>query len=135
MGKGFGNGERGFTLLEVLVASSIVAVALLLGGGIHWRIEAIGRGLDTEVELLRNAHSVVESLRAGALPLRSSPVDEALAGLEPSGEMRNMNIVVEPTDLSGLCHVLVQGRSRAKRSGWHDVSLETRVWRPGASCR
>ncbi len=135
MAKVAGSTERGFTLLEVLVAASVVAVALLLGGGIHWRVQAVGRGLDAEAELLRNAHAVVESLRAGAHPLVSGPVNTALAWVEPTGELHSMNLVVRASELPGLCQVRVQARSRAKRSGWHDISLDTQIWQQGASCK
>jgi len=131
-----GCAERGFTLLEVLVALTIVGIALLLGGGIHWRVQAIGRGLEVEAELLRRAQGVVESVRAGVHPLATGPVNAELAWVgSVGGEMQSMNLVVEPAELAGLCQVRVHGRSRGKRSGWHDVNLETLVWRPGASCK
>ena len=71
--------ESGFTLVEALVALTIVGGALLLEVGAQWQSRAALDGLAIESALLASAEATVESVRAGALPLTSGPVDPMLA--------------------------------------------------------
>jgi prepilin-type N-terminal cleavage/methylation domain-containing protein len=60
--------ERGFTLIEVLVALAIAGVLMLSAAGLYWQQKEIGQRLVAQRaadEALENAY---ESLRAGLTP-------------------------------------------------------------------
>jgi hypothetical protein len=135
----------GFTLLEALLALALVGVALLLDLGLQAQARAIEARLAIEADLLRRAEAVVESVRAGAHPLASGPVDGALAWPVSADPALRMSLLVEPTEVPGLCRVEVRGSmpwrvgsplpQGAGEGAVHDVRVDTLIWRPGASCR
>jgi prepilin-type N-terminal cleavage/methylation domain-containing protein len=128
-------GSAGFTLIEALVALVLVGVAILLDLGLQMQSREIDARLAAEAELLRRAEAVLESVRAGVHPLTSGPVDGTLAWPDPADPALAMILLVERTDVAGLCHLVVRGQSREPRGRPHDVELETLLWRPGSLCR
>ena len=128
--------ESGFTLVEALVALTIVGGALLLEVGAQWQSRAALDGLAIESALLASAEATVESVRAGALPLTSGPVDPMLA--LPGGALEvgeELTVEVGTSVVAGLCRLTVKGRAVDRRGRLHSIELQTQVWRPGASCR
>ena len=128
--------DSGFTLVEALVALMIVGLALLLEVGAQWQSRAALDGLAVESALLKSAEATVESVRAGALPLTSGPVDAMLALPRGSFEAgQELSLAVGTSGVAGLCRLSVRGLARDRRGRLHSIELQTQVWRPGASCR
>jgi type II secretory pathway pseudopilin PulG len=119
--------QSGFTLIEALLAATILTLALLLGVGLVLQQPRIVRRLDAQREALHAMETALESLRAGALPLKSQRLDLRSAGV-PSGPI--LWITVEPAGYPpGLWQVSV-------RAAWtlegqiRQSEVETMVWRP-----
>jgi prepilin-type N-terminal cleavage/methylation domain-containing protein len=124
----------GFTLVEALVALALIGLGLLLDLGLQAQSRELEQYLGAEADLVRRAEAAIESVRAGVHPLRSGPVDPALAWPSAADPPVAMILVVDPSDVDGLCRLMVRGQSRSARGRPHDVTLETLVWRPGAAC-
>jgi prepilin-type N-terminal cleavage/methylation domain-containing protein len=129
------SGARGFSLIEALIALVLVGIALMLDLGLQAQSREIEDRLAVEAELLRRAEAVIESVRAGEHPLRSGAIDPARAWPNPAPPELAMIVVVDRTEVSGLCRVTVRGQMRGKRDRPHDVELETLIWRAGAPCQ
>jgi Tfp pilus assembly protein PilV len=124
----------GFSLVEALIALMLVGVALVLDLGLQAQSREIEARLAVEAELLRRAEAVIESVRAGNhLPV-NGPVDPDLAWPNPADPSLAMILVVDATDVAGVCRVTVHGQQRGRRGRPHDVELTTLLWQPGASC-
>jgi prepilin-type N-terminal cleavage/methylation domain-containing protein len=128
------SGARGFSLVEALIALALVGVALLLDLGLQAQSREIEDRLAVEAELLRRAEAAIESVRAGQLPLRSDAVDPALAWPSAAPPELAMILVVDGTEVPGLCRVTVRGQMRGKRGRPHEVELETLIWQAGSPC-
>ena len=119
--------QSGFTLIEALLAATILTMALLLGVGLVLQQPRIVRRLDAQREALHAMETALESMRAGALPLQSQRLDLRAAG-DPAGPI--LWITVEPAGYPpGLWDVSV-------RAAWtlegqiRQSTVETMVWRP-----
>ena len=107
----------------------------MLDLGLQAQSREIDERLAVEAELLRRAEAAIESVRVGVHPLRSGAVDPALAWPTAAAPELAMILLVDTTDVSGLCRVTVRGQMRGRRGRLHDVELETLIWRAGSPCQ
>jgi prepilin-type N-terminal cleavage/methylation domain-containing protein len=123
-----GVGKRGFTLVEALAALLIVTMAILVAGNALQVHADAAKRLEIRQQLLRDAESVLESLRCGALPAITGPV-ELGEPFSPSPEILSTTFVVAtPQALPGLIHVTVRSRGYL-RDKPVELQLETMMWR------
>ena len=125
----------GFTLLEALLALTLVGLALMLDLGLRAQSREIEARAAAEADLLRRAGAVIESVRAGLHPLRTGPVDASRAWPWPAGPGVGMVLRVGATETAGVCRLVVWGHAAALRGPPHEVELATMVWQPGSPCR
>lgn len=119
--------QSGFTLLEALVAATLLTLALLLGVALVLQQPRIVRRLDAQREALHAMETAIESLRSGALPLQSQRLDlrSAAAPGAPS-----VWITVEPAGYPpGLWQVSVRA-AWATDGQVRQSRVETMIWRP-----
>lgn len=113
--------QRGFSLVETLIALTILGIALLLGMSLLLEQPRIARRLDAQRRALSELESTMEALRSGAIPLESTR-------LGPSGSPAVV-IQVTPAGPPDLYEVslravyLVEGRTRER-------TLESLIWSP-----
>jgi Tfp pilus assembly protein PilV len=124
----------GFSLVEALIALVLVGLALMLDLGLQAQSREIEDRLRVEAELVRRAESVIESVRAGQHPMRSGAVDPELAWPSAADPALAMILMVDPTEVSGVCRITVRGHLQGPRGRPHDVELETMIWRAGSPC-
>jgi len=118
--------QSGFTLIEALLAATLLTLALLLGMALVLQQRRIVRRLDAQRAALHEVEATLESLRAGVLPLMSQRLD--LRGpADPAG--MTLWITVEPAGYPpGLWQVslsaawTVDGEMKGNR-------VDTMIWR------
>jgi prepilin-type N-terminal cleavage/methylation domain-containing protein len=123
--------QRGFTLVEMLVALWIVGVALLGGIALVVQQPRVVKRIDAERQAVRALEWTLESLRAGLIPLQSEDlqgfVDSTVVGA-PAPDLR-VSVDVSPGAVAGLyeaslvARYTVLGQPRQRR-------LRTLFWRP-----
>jgi prepilin-type N-terminal cleavage/methylation domain-containing protein len=103
--------QRGFSLIETLIALAILGTALLLGAALLLQHPRVLRRLDAQREAYRAIESTLEAVRAGALPLQSLELDGFVTstGKQASEDLK-LSMVVRPGDLPGLYHVTLVAR-------------------------
>lgn len=103
--------QRGFSLLEALIALTILGVALLLGAALLLQHPRVVKRLDAERQAYRAIEATLESVRSGLLPLQSMEMDgfQTAAGSEASEDLV-LKMVVRPAALPGLHHVILEAR-------------------------
>jgi prepilin-type N-terminal cleavage/methylation domain-containing protein len=121
--------QSGFTLIETLIALTIIAVALLLAMALLLQQPRVVKRADAERAAMRAIEATLESIRAGTVPLAG----ERLEGFGLIGDAAPpdlaVGVEVAPGDDAGLYRVTlrasytVYGRPVVKR-------VDTLVWRP-----
>jgi len=97
---------NGFTLLEALIALTILGVALLLGMALVIQLPRDVRRLDAEREAMRAMEASLEAMRAGALPVENSELTGfiTMAGASAARDL-GITVLVTPTTRPGLYQV------------------------------
>ena len=124
--------RSGFTLLETLVALSLLAVAMLLTLSLIFQEPRTLNRLDAHEQAFRALEQTLEGIRAGrTVPLGRQPVDPGWLLLPEDPAARDLRIWSErqPESGSGLYRLTLTARYRAGRD-WYRRSLETLVWYP-----
>lgn len=118
--------ERGFTLLETLVALTILAMVLLTATGMVLYHPRTVRRLDAERQAYRALEATLEAVRAGGLPLESGVVP---AYTPPGSPARRLTVrmTVTPEPQPGLSRVVLEAEysvlnQRVRRK------IESMVW-------
>jgi prepilin-type N-terminal cleavage/methylation domain-containing protein len=125
--------RRGFTLVEVSVALWILLVALLSGIALVLQQPRVVRRIDAERQAVAVMEWTLEEMRAGLIPLQSTPdvgwtVSSFVVG-SPAPDLK-VAVAVVPAPTPGLYQVsltaryTVYGRLARRR-------LQTMFWRPG----
>ena len=113
--------QTGFTLVEALIATTIVMIALLMGMALVAQQPGIQRRLEAQRETLHALEGTLEALRAGALPLASQRLD---------ADDRTIWVDVQPASHPpGLYRVSLKALWRVEGKV-RERSIETLVWRP-----
>jgi prepilin-type N-terminal cleavage/methylation domain-containing protein len=96
----------GFTLIEALVALTILGIALLLGMALVIQLPRDVRRLDAERQAMRAMEASLEGMRAGTLPVENSELTGfiTMAGA-PAARDLGITVRVEATTRPGLYHV------------------------------
>jgi len=122
--------NRGFTLLEAMVALLLVTFAMLMGFGLMARQPHTIERLRASDEALRAIEATIETIRAGALPLESGFLQPAIAYPAPvQAEHLLLDLDVQPQEVDGLYEITVEARYQVGRR-MHRRSVTTLVWRP-----
>ncbi len=123
---------RGFTLLEALVALSLLAVAMLLTLALIYQEPRALRRLVAQEQAYHALEQTLESIRAGrAVELGRQPVDPAWLLLPEDPAARDLQLWSELVEESatGLFKLTLTARYRVDHR-WFEHSLETLVWEP-----
>jgi len=123
--------RRGFTLIEALVALSILSLVLLLGYGFLMRQPRALERLAAGDDALRALEASLETLRAGVIDLDEGMLQPVVAYPPPThaDEMIVDLEAVEPTDTEGVWSVTLEARYRVGNA-IQTRRLQSLVWRP-----
>lgn len=119
--------QRGASLLEGLIALAILGFAILIAAAFLNTQTIAAERLQAQSELVRQIEAVIEGLRAGTIPLRSSEAPTMLQSNEV--EELAVSLQVIPQDPPGLFEITVRAGCRS-RHGPLTRSITTLVWRP-----
>jgi prepilin-type N-terminal cleavage/methylation domain-containing protein len=121
----------GFTLVEALIALTLLGVALLLGMQLLVETPRIIRRIDAERQAFRALEATLESLRAGGGSFKE---DQELTGFFTAAGTKelppDLRVVVhaEKAHLPGLFHVTLTASYTVLHVAY-TKRLETLVWR------
>jgi len=123
-------GQGGFTLIEALIALVLLGVALLLGVELVLQNPRVVRRMDGERQAFRAMESTLESVRGGAIPLKTACLGtySTAVGTLASKDLK-IFMRVDPTDLPGLFQVTLQARYTEDKKKIRK-ELQTMVWSP-----
>ena len=115
--------ERGFSLLEVLVALALVSAILLFAAGFYWQSTRIDERLDAHRRAEAALTGAYELLRAGALPL----ADGLIA--DPTGTGQEVTATVSAAHTPGLARLELVARYEIQGTSFRRT-LEALVYAP-----
>jgi len=122
--------NRGFTLIEALMALLVLTLAMLLGYGFMMRQPQALQRLDAGDEALRALEASLETLRSGAIPLQPGMLQPVIAYPPPTKAVDLLvDLEVEPTDTPRLFAVSLEARYRVGRA-IHRRQVQSLIWSP-----
>lgn len=121
--------QRGFSLLEAVVALAIFGMAIMVAAGFLDAHMSAARRLETRADLVRAAEVILESLRGEALPFTVGAVDLSDQFPPQSSARVTTSVKVTPRSLTGLYEVRVEARA-VVRSEEMVVTVTTQMWKP-----
>jgi prepilin-type N-terminal cleavage/methylation domain-containing protein len=120
----------GFSLIEVLIALSLLGVALLLGMELVMQNPRIVRRTDGERQAFRAMESTLEAVRAGVIPLQTSELGGMVTAVgAPAPKDLTISMQVYPAGLPGLYQVTLTARYSVFHQPYRK-RLQTMVWSP-----
>ncbi len=120
----------GFSLIEVLIALSLLGVALLLGMELVMQNPRIVRRTDGERQAFRAMESTLEAVRAGVIPLQTSELGGMVTAVgAPAPRDLAISMQVDPAGLPGLYQVTLTARYSVFHQPYRK-RLFTMVWSP-----
>jgi prepilin-type N-terminal cleavage/methylation domain-containing protein len=120
----------GFSLIEVLVALTLLGVALLLGMQLVLQNPRIVRRADAERQTFRAMESTMEWVRAGIIPLETADFGDFVTAVgTPAPEDLTIHMEVSPGGLTGLYEVTLTARYSVYKAKYKK-QLHTLVWSP-----
>ena len=125
--------RRGFTLVEMSVALWILLVALLCGMALVMQQPRVVRRIDAARQAVAVMEWTLEEMRAGLIPLQSTPdvgwtVSSFVVG-SPAPDLK-VAVAVTPAAAPGLYRVMLTARYHVYGQLLRR-RLETMIWRPG----
>lgn len=121
--------QSGFTLLETLLALTILSIALLFTTALLVAEPRIAGRFDADRQAMRAIESTLEAVRAGVIPLADAQLlgFSTQAGGAASRDLA-VYLTVSPGDVAGLYRVSVSARYTVFGHA-HEKHVETLVWR------
>ncbi len=119
--------ERGFSLLESIVALALIGTAILIGTNLLSSLVRSSTRVQAGSEMLRELEAASEMIRGGLVPLASGIV--LTAGSSDRFPDLTVTAVVERGAVPGLYDVTLRARCTVAHHPDARV-LVTRVWRP-----
>jgi type II secretory pathway pseudopilin PulG len=116
--------ERGTTLLETVIAVALIGLATLAAVSLLAAQPRAAERLAAQHELLRVAEATIESVRSGALPLLSGPVESPI----PTSRPVRVSLEVRDLDPAGLREVTVTAVTRLREQRV-ERGLASLIWR------
>lgn len=120
----------GFSLIEVLVALTLLGVALLLGMQLVLQNPRIVRRADAERQAFRAMESTMEAVRAGLIPLETAELEGFVTAVgSPAPKDLKILMEVSPAGSAGLYEVTLTARYSIYKTKYKK-QLHTMVWSP-----